>query len=270
MNLDFEQFEKARKIRIPSVCEELAEDIGIQIGDGSVNYRKNNKDKGSYRIQVYGNITEDRHYLINFVKPLKEKLFGIKVYSNENKVAGTIFLTIYSKNLVYFYNSLGFPIGPKINIKIPSFILMSKKLQISCLRGLIDTDGTLAFRKGDYPDYSFPIVKFSSKSKDLCDQICGILDNLRLSYTVQFDIKQYDKRTKRIYIKNEICVQGKKNLEKWMEIIGFHNIAQITKYLIYKKLGYCPPRTTLEQRLHILKKEKVGQEGFEFGICQKI
>jgi len=259
MKLNFKQFEKARKIKIPSISEELAEDIGIQIGDGFIGYWRNGKEKGSFKIQVYGNITEDEHYLTNFVKPLKEKLYGIKVYSNKNSIAGTFFITIYSKNLLYFYKNLGFPIGPKINIKIPKFIFSDKKLEIACLRGLMDTDGTLSFRKGDYSNYSFPIVKFSSKSKNLSIQVCKILNNLKIPFSVQYDIKQHDKRTKKIYIKNEVCIQGKKNLEKWMKIIGFNNVTQITKYLVYKKLGYCTPRTTLKQRLDILKKEKVGR-----------
>jgi len=255
MNLGFEQFERARKIRIPPICEELAEDIGIQIGDGSLGYWGNGKGGRSFIANVYGNITEDEIYLMTCVKTLKEKLFGVHVSYRRDRTAGTFVLTIYSKNLICFYKNLGFPIGPKINIKIPDFIFINKKLQIACLRGLMDTDGSLAFRKGDYSNYSFPIVKFSSKSKNLCVQVCRILDNLKLSYTVQFNIKQYDKRTKRIYIKNEICIQGKKNLEKWMKIVGFHNIAQITKYLVYKKLGYCLPRTTLQKRLDILKRK---------------
>ena len=254
MKLNFKQFEKARKIKIPSICEDLSEDIGIQIGDGSIWYRKNNKDKGSYRIGVYGDMSEDKHYLLNFVKPLKERLYRIKVYTYKNNTAGTSSLIIYSKNLVYFYKFLGLPIGPKVNIKIPKFIFSDKKLEIACLRGLMDTDGSLAFCKGRHRKYSNPVIHFTTKSKPLARQASEILENLEFTCSIDFDSKQFDKRTNKTYIKNNIYISGKKNLEKWMSIIGFSNVARTSRYLVYKKIGYCPPNTTLQERLEILGK----------------
>lgn len=256
MNFNFEQFERAKNIKIPSVCEELAEDIGIQIGDGSNGIWKRGKGENNYIVEVYGNLIEDEIYLTKFVKPLKESLYGVHVSKHKNKSAGTIIDRIYSKNLVFFYKSLGLPIGKKVDLKIPRFILENRELQIACLRGLMDTDGTLSFRKGDYKNYSFPIVKFSSNSRKLSLQVCKILDNLEIPFSAQFNIQQYDKRTKKIYVKSEVCIQGKKNLEKWMRIVGFNNITQHSKYLVYKKLGYCQSHTTLNQRLNILKEEK--------------
>lgn len=254
MKLNFIQFDNARKIRIPSVDEELAEDIGIQLEDGSVGYWKNGKGKGSYKIQVYGDITEDKHYLLNFVKPLKERLYRIKVFTNENNVAGTLFITIYSKNLVYFYKYLGFPIGPKYNIKIPKFVFLNKRLEIACLRGLMDADGSLAFCKGDHRKYSNPVIHFTTKSKPLARQACKILEDLEFTYSIDFDNRQHDKRTNKTYVKNNIYISGKRSLEKWMNVIGFNNIARISRYFVYKKLGFCPPHTNLKQRLNILGK----------------
>ena len=253
MRLNFVQFDNAKKIKIPSLCEDLAEDIGIQIGDGSVEYRKNNRGKGSYKVGVYGDINEDRHYLLNFVKSLKERLYGIRVYVYKSVPAGTIFLTIYSKNLVYFYKHLEFPVGPKLGVKIPPFIFSDKRLEIACLRGLMDTDGSLAFCKGSYRNYSNPVIHFTTKSKLLAIQTVKILDDLGFSSSKDFDSKQYDRRTNKTYIKNNIYVSGKKNLENWMSLIGFNNIARTTRYLVYKKLGFCPPKTTLKQRLKLLK-----------------
>jgi intein/homing endonuclease len=254
VNFNFEQFERAKNIKIPSICEELAEDIGIQIGDGSIGYWKNSKGGKSHIVETYGNLTEDEIYLIKFVKPLKEKLYGVHVSHHKNKSAGTIINRTYSKNLVFFYKNLGLPIGKKIDIKIPRFILENKELQIACLRGLMDTDGSLSFSKGSHKCYSNPTIHFTTKSKSLTEQVCKILTKMGFSYTAEFDSKQHDYRTNKIYIKNNIYISGKKNLEKWMKIVGFNNIVQMSRYHVYKKLGYCLPKTTLQQRLEILEK----------------
>jgi hypothetical protein len=253
VKLKFNQLKRAKKIKIPTVSEELAEDIGIQIGDGSIGYWKNSKGGRSFIIEVCGNMIEEEKYLITQVKQLKKRLYGVHVSCHKNNSAGTITIRVYSKNLVFFYKNLGFPIGQKDNISIPKFVFSDKKFQISCLRGLIDTDGSLSFNKGSHKNHSNPVIHFTTKSKPLAKQVCKILDNLKFNYTINFDSKQYDKRTNKTYIKNNIYISGKKNLEKWMKTVGFHNIAQFSKYLVYKKIGYCPPHTNLQQRFKILE-----------------
>ena len=248
MGLAFVQYNKARKFNVPPITKDLAEDFGIQIGDG---YIKGQNSR--YTILVSGHITEDKHYLVNYVKPLKEKLYNVSVKVYRAPLAGTLVLKIDNKELFKFYIEKGLKESPKINIKIPNFITENKKLQIACLRGLMDTDGSLCFNKGDHKTYSNPVLHFSTKSKVLARQVCKILDNFEFSYYVQFDRRFFDKRTKKYYVENDIYVQGKKSIENWVKIVGSHNISQFSRYLVYKKLGFCPPHTTLAERLKILK-----------------
>ena len=44
-----------------------------------------------------------------------------------------------------------------------------------------------------------------------------------------------------------------KDIEFFIENIGFKNPKHSTKWKIFKKYGYCLPRTTLKQRYEILK-----------------
>ena len=44
-------------------------------------------------------------------------------------------------------------------------------------------------------------------------------------------------------------------LEYWMKSIGFNSRKHLTKYLIWKKSGFCPPYTSLPQREQILNEE---------------
>ena len=50
-----------------------------------------------------------------------------------------------------------------------------------------------------------------------------------------------------------ITISGVKRLQKWMKLIGIKNPVKFTRYLIWKKFGFCPPHTTLEQRKDLLK-----------------
>ncbi len=49
-------------------------------------------------------------------------------------------------------------------------------------------------------------------------------------------------------------ISGKENLIKWMELIKPANMVQSTKYLFWKKYGYYIPKSTLKERLSVLRK----------------
>ena len=56
----------------------------------------------------------------------------------------------------------------------------------------------------------------------------------------------------KIFDSYQIDIYGKENLEKWLYNIGFSNTKHLTKIEIWRKLGYCPPRTTYKERFVIL------------------
>ena len=49
-----------------------------------------------------------------------------------------------------------------------------------------------------------------------------------------------------------IFISGKGNLSRWMHLISFHNPKHFTKYLVWKRFGWCPPFTTLAQMRELL------------------
>jgi len=50
-------------------------------------------------------------------------------------------------------------------------------------------------------------------------------------------------------------ITGAAQLELWMTKVGSSNPVHITKYQVWKKFGFCPTKTTLEQRLAMLSGE---------------
>lgn len=131
-----------KNITIPPKDEKLAEFVGIMLGDGNIYSRA---DKGIFQIKITSNSFTDRDFVINFIKPLIENLFKLKVSVSFDKGRQGMNLRVASVDLVAFLSSLGLISGDKIKNKvtIPPWIKVDNNLLISCIRGLIDTDGTV-------------------------------------------------------------------------------------------------------------------------------
>lgn len=255
-NVNFSYNDEKRKIKIPNILDTfLAEDIGIQIGDGSVPVQIDKKGVQHYVVACYGHMIEDREYLRNFVIPLKKKLFNINLTLKDHPTAGTCYIKFESKAIFSFYEkNIILNTGRKNEIVIPKIIFHAPlKIQLACIRGIADTDFSLSFKKSDKGFHNNPCISLGCSSKQLVLQIAKILKEIKITVSLTLDRKEYDKRTKKTYVRNYLYINGKKNLDKWMSSIAFHNPVQISRYLVWKKFGFCPPKTTLQQRLSVLK-----------------
>jgi hypothetical protein len=47
-------------------------------------------------------------------------------------------------------------------------------------------------------------------------------------------------------------MKGKANLDRWISEIDFRNYCKISRYLVWKKYGFCPSFTTVEERRNLL------------------
>ncbi|MDD5416473.1 MAG: LAGLIDADG family homing endonuclease [Candidatus Aenigmarchaeota archaeon] len=129
-------------INTPKKNEKLAEFVGIMLGDGNI---YSSKKYGIYRIKITGNSITDKEYLLEFVKPLIEDLFNSKVSFGFEKDRLGLNLRLASFNLLNFLLTIGLIPGDKIQnkITIPRWIKQNNEYLIACIRGLIDTDGTV-------------------------------------------------------------------------------------------------------------------------------
>ena len=132
-----------KEIKTPSDSSELAEFYGIMLGDGNLTRIKSYK-VGTYEARIVGDSRNDKDYLLDYVRPLIEKLFKIEVAIFKFKKQNAIALVIHGRNLVDFLESKGFKPGDKIrnNLRIPGWIKENDSFLKACLRGLFDTDGT--------------------------------------------------------------------------------------------------------------------------------
>jgi len=129
---------------LPNKCKELAEFVGILLGDGNIYSYSKGKKIGVYSVRIADDYKKDKDYHINYIKPLCENLFKINVRIRNHK-NNERFICLDSKELVNFLISIGLKSGDKIKnqISIPSWILENDEFVKACLRGLIDTDGSI-------------------------------------------------------------------------------------------------------------------------------
>jgi len=127
-----------KKITLPAHSKELAEAIGIILGDGGMS---------DFQVSIYSSALVDREYSCH-VADLFKKLFCIGVSINDRK-KNTIGTVISSREIVEFFNRMGLKTGDKIrnSVSIPNWISANNGYLKACLRGLFDTDGSIFYHK---------------------------------------------------------------------------------------------------------------------------
>lgn len=190
---------------------ELAEFIGILIGDGFLGVYGRNK-----MIQITGNKINDRVYYKKFLIPLIKNLFNINPNFYERK--DCIRLTIYSKILLNSINKLfNFPIGKKGEISIPFNLIKTNKCKIALIRGLFDTDGTIYLERKKYP-----IISITTTSKILSSQIFTLFNDFG------FGAYLCKSKTKK-KVAYKINIFGKEKVLKWKNLIGSSNPYKLSR-----------------------------------------
>jgi len=204
-------------IKIPEKNEELAELWGILLGDGHIEKTQAYKI-GVYHIKVTGHAVLDKDYLINFVKPLGEKLFGVhgRTYLAKTNLGFNIIFD--GRNIVNFFEKEGFKAGDKIRNQstIPNWIKEDPKFLAACLRGLYDTDGCF-YHLTNQTSYQVCLTNYN---KTLLNDVRGGLLSLGIGCS-------------KISKGRDITITKKSEIAKFYKLIGFHNSKHLNKIKIW-------------------------------------
>lgn len=233
-NIKFSNKDVRDSVKIPKkITPELAEFIGIMVGDGHIDDRKR-KDRNLeqvYELQIHGNIKDEKYYS-NYVNKLIFKLFNIEFKLHLNKTKNAVLLLRNSKAIHSFLKNYFELPSRKDNIEVSKIIMQSsEKIKIAFLRGFFDADGCFVVK---YKPNSYPVVQAASKSSKLIQEIAQILSELNILCCKFKDDKYYEKRNIR-YITHCININGRKRVEKYMNKIGFSNKNKIEKYRGFMK-----------------------------------
>jgi hypothetical protein len=234
--IEYSKSDLKRGIVIPKrLTKELAEFVGIVVGDGHVACRRSNpahKNFMHYEIFIHGNI-KDYDYYNDYVNNLAFALFNFKFTIKKLDYENTVFLNRDSKAVFSLLSKIMEIPHRKDDIRIPEIIRESKlSIKSAFLRGLADADFTLTIRPKEGKLY--PTIKGVAKSKGLIDDICQILDELEIKYCKYLDEGFYEKR-KRYYSRYCINVNGIKSIKRWFRKIGFSNKRHVERWKNYLK-----------------------------------
>ena len=200
------------------ITKELAELIGIIIGDGNIHY---NKKTRKYYAELTGNIEKEKIYY-KYIPTIYQKLLNkpgnirihhrglrLRVYSKE-------FIEFLIKDLNMHYNK-----EKAIYTRIPKQILNKKEFLYPCLKGIFDTDGSFFLADKKYRT-DYPCIEISTCSIELAKQIKKILEN---EFRIKTRIEKKERNNRHI-----IALYREKETEKWFLKIGSSNKYKKDKY----------------------------------------
>ncbi len=141
--------------------------IGLAIGDGNLS----NPNGRATRLRISCN-TNYPNLIDTIIKSLK-LLFPLSKVSIIKRKAACVDISIFSNHLE---SLLGWKVdkGSKCDqaVKIPAWIMNTANYKINCLRGLIQTDGSI------YNDRGYKMVNFVTVIPELAHQVNSIIQDL--------------------------------------------------------------------------------------------
>jgi len=203
---------KPLSFRKPRFSKQLAEFVGIMLGDGGIT-------KNQVKVTLHS--IDDLAYS-EFVENLMKELFDVKPSKTRRTDCETIDVILSRVELVKFLvEKIGLCIGDKIRqqVDVPDWIKSDDIFKLACLRGLIDTDGCVIIHKYKVRGkcYSYKKLSFTSRSIPLLTSAKRMFN--------EFDIK--NRCTKNNL---EIRVEAKKDIERYFKIVGSHNPKHWMRY----------------------------------------
>lgn len=206
-NLISKKFTKS--ISVPEKSEDLAEFIGIMLGDGGMT---------RFQLTVTLHLIDDLEFS-NYVKNQIERLFGIAPSVYIRKKVNTVCIALARKNAIEYLVSLGLVIGNKVKQKIgiPDWILENEKYSLACLRGLMDTDGSVYVHTYQVSgkEYKYKKLCFSSASNRLRKDVMFILHRFGSAATCSG---------------TNVRIDSISDVKRYMEVVGSSNPKHLKRY----------------------------------------
>jgi hypothetical protein len=204
---------KKLPFRKPKKSEKLAELIGIILGDGGIS---------RYQIKITLHSKDDLAFS-KFVVKLIRELIEVKPSVHFRQDCKVLNIEISRIGLVdYITGQLGLKIGNKVKqqVDIPQWIMHKKEYKMACLRGLIDTDGTVIIHRYKSKDrfYVYKKLGFTNRSFPLLKFVNGMLTELKIKNRIAKD--QYD-----------IRIEAIADVKKYFDLVGSNNPKHLKRYL---------------------------------------
>jgi intein/homing endonuclease len=166
---------KVRKgIKRPKFSTNLAEFVGIMLGDGGIS---------NYQINITFNRETDSEYGA-YIRRLIKEIFELSASHIVRKADKADRIIVSSRDLVEFLERIGLKRGSKVKneVDVPRWILNNRIYSSFCLKGLMDTDGSFySYRhKVSNKIYTNFAICFTNHSRPLVKSVYKILSDFNL------------------------------------------------------------------------------------------
>lgn len=192
-----------KEIKYPVRCVELAELIGVVLGDGGLS--------GNHQLTISFNNITDKEYSV-FLGKMLRRLFLINCHIHPRKNCNGADIVVSSSNLIDFLLKQGLIAGNKVKnqVDILHWIYDKAAYEKACVRGLIDTDGSFYCHRynSNGKNYSYLKLCFSSRSKPLLNSVLKILRKF------DFDVYRHG---------DQVFIYSMHGIKKYFKEIGTHN-----------------------------------------------
>lgn len=205
-------------INIPKRSSELAEFVGIILGDGCISQRQ---------ISITLHKSDDWDFSM-YVRNLMKQLFLVSPSLYERKRENVINIVISRSELVKFFHEMGLPTGSKVKHQtdIPLWIKKSDQFTKFCLKGLFDTDGCFYIDKHLYKGKAYynSGMNFTNRSLPILSFFKESLKKFRFHPTQK--------------TKFSVFLRKEEEIVKYFETIGTANKKHYKKFQEYFKNKY--------------------------------
>lgn len=194
----------------PEPSEELAEFIGIMMGDGGMT-------PSQFCITLHHiDDLEFSHYVAKLIKKLFEVTPSITNITKDSVNR----ILVSRSGLVKYLNSLGVVIGNKVKqqFDIPDWIKGDNDYLKACIRGLVDTDGCIILHKYKVngKQYVYKKLSFTTMSTPLRKSV--------------FDTFQKWGLNSRISQNRDVRIDSISDMKSYFQIVGSKNQKHLKKY----------------------------------------
>lgn len=195
----------------PKKSVELAEFVGIMMGDGGMTERQ---------LTITLHHINDLEYSY-FVSKLIKKLFGVTPIVRHVETKSVNIILVSRSLLMIYLHKLGLPFGNKVkqNFDIPSWVKESPDYMIACIRGLVDTDGSVFTHRYRVNGklYRYKKLSFCSASPPLRTTVMAFLREHEFHVHLSRGI--------------DIRIESREGMARYMGLIGSHNPKHLKRYM---------------------------------------
>lgn len=174
------------------------------------------------------NAVADKEYS-HYIVALCKRLFAIEPTVWKRKTRNALVHALTSTTIVDFLVEEGLIRGDKLkgNLKIPLWILSTKEYKVSCMRGLVDTDGCLYIHHHRVGGKMYQNIglNFSSHSPSLIAQFASVFE--------EFDFMPHINKQG-----NEVFLYRESEITRYLEVFGTSNDRILSVYRKYMDEKY--------------------------------